>query len=273
MTMEHGRRTGWTGGQRPQHASTRGYFQTCPVATRILSPGSLSPSHVYNCPKISPSTPIEIAELSRQTRVFRNAATLRKQRAGTHSNRQKNQFWKSENLGTIWKKASASRKRFPRFLPGLPAVFLEGLPRAVSAKGSLCINTFLPGLPRAISAKGSVCGNTFLPGSVLRVEMAVTRSKQSTATFLSGSRIAFWRTFISTPTTQKLARVKLRKRCVTRGFNTVLTETALHSKTAVTHSKQSTGTFLTGARIASLAHSKSSNIDSKLSEGCAWLRL
>ena len=252
--MEHGRRTGWTGGQRPQHASTRGYFQTCPVATRILSPGSLSPSHVYNCPKISPSTPIEIAELSRQTRVFRNAATLRKQRAGTHSNRQKNQFWKSENLGTIWKKASASRKRFPRFLPGLPAVFLEGL-------------------PRAISAKGSVCGNTFLPGSVLRVEMAVTRSKQSTATFLSGSRIAFWRTFISTPTTQKLARVKLRKRCVTRGFNTVLTETALHSKTAVTHSKQSTGTFLTGARIASLAHSKSSNIDSKLSEGCAWLRL
>jgi hypothetical protein len=108
---------------------------------------------------------------------------------------------------------SALSDDFLAFLPGLPAVFLEGLPRAISAKGSVCLNTFLPGLPRAISAKGSVCANTFLPGSVLQVEIAVTHSKQTTATFLPGSR------------------------------------------------------------FASLAHSKSSNIDSKLSEERAWLRL
>jgi hypothetical protein len=76
----------------------------------------------------------------------------------------------------------------------LPAVFLEGLPRAVFAKGSVCINTFLP-------------------GSAQQVEFAVTHSKQTTATFLPGSR------------------------------------------------------------FASLAHTNSSNIDTKLSEGCAWLRL
>jgi hypothetical protein len=115
--------------------------------------------------------------------------------------------------------------------------------------------------------------SAFLPGSAQQVEFAVTHSKQSTAAFLPGSRIAFWRTITSTQTTQKLGRMKLRKRCVTRGLNTFLTETALHSKTAVTHSKQSAGTFLTGARTASLADIKSSNIDGKLSEERAWLRL
>ena len=156
---------------------------------------------------------MKTAELNRQTRVFRNGVTHTKQRTATCSNRQKSQIWKSENLGTIWTKASASRKRFPRFLPGLPAVFLEGLPRAVFAKGSTCIAAFQTGLPRAVLAKGSVCATTFLPGFAQQVEIAVTHSKQSTATFLPGSR------------------------------------------------------------FASRAHSKSSNIGSKLSEERAWLRL
>jgi hypothetical protein len=42
---------------------------------------------------------------------------------------------------------------------------------------------------------------------------------------------------------------------------------------AVTHSKQSTAPVLPGSRIASLAHGESSNVDSKLSEERAWLRL
>jgi hypothetical protein len=188
--MEHGRRTGWTGRPRPQHVSAHGSSRTWQVTGLSVLPAS----HVHTVPTIPGLRPLKTAELNRQTRVFRNAVTHTKQRTATCSNRQKSQIWKSENLGTIWKKASASRKRFPRFLPGLPAVFLEGLPRAISAKGSVCINTFLP-------------------GSVLRVEIAVTHSKQTTATFLPGSR------------------------------------------------------------FASLAHTNSSNIDTKLLEGCAWLRL
>jgi hypothetical protein len=188
--MEHGRRTGWTGRPRPQHVSAQGSSRTWQVTGLSVLPAS----HVHAEPRISASGPIKTAELNRQTRVFRNAVTRRKQRTATCSNRQKSQIWKSENLGTIWTKASASRKRFPRFLPGLPAVFVGGLPRAVFAKGSVCINTFLP-------------------GSAQYVEIAVTHSKQTTATFLPGSRFASW------------------------------------------------------------APGKSSNIGSKLSEGCAWLRL
>jgi hypothetical protein len=184
--MEHGRRTIWNGGPRTQRVSVRGCFRTSAVITGILSPDSLSASHVHTCPKISPSAPIKTAELNRQTRVFRNAVTHTKQRMATCSNRQKNQIWKSENLGTISTKASAFRDAFLAFLPGLP---------------------------RAVFAKVSVCINTFLPGSAQQVEMAVTHSKQSTAAFLPGSR------------------------------------------------------------IASGALTKSSNIDNKLSEGRAWLRL
>jgi hypothetical protein len=51
------------------------------------------------------------------------------------------------------------------------------------------ILTFLTGLPRAFFANGSVCAARFLPGSGLRVEFAVTHSKQTTAPFLTGSRI------------------------------------------------------------------------------------
>jgi hypothetical protein len=225
--MAGGRRAGWTGGPRPLLACARSASLVLPAAFTGLPTALLPASRLPSSLRISPSTPIKAAELNRQTRVFGNAVTRRKQRAGARSNRQKNQIWASDNLGTVSTTASAFR------------------------------NAFL----------------AFLPGSTQQVEFAVTRSKQSTATFLPGSRIALWRTIISTPTTQKLARVNLRKRCVTHTLNTFLTETALHSEIAVTHSKHSTGTFLTGARIASLAHSKSSNIDSKLSEGRAWLRL
>jgi hypothetical protein len=51
------------------------------------------------------------------------------------------------------------------------------------------ILTFLTGLPRAFFAKGSVCTSTFLTGSASQTEFAVTHSKQTTASFLTGSRI------------------------------------------------------------------------------------
>jgi hypothetical protein len=192
--MEHGRRTGWTGRPRPQHVSVHGSSRTWQVTALSVLPASSPALRIHTGPKISASGPTKTAELNRQTRVFRNAVTRRKQRIATRSNRQSIRFWKTEDLCSTSLSASALSDDFPAFLPGLPAVFLEGLPRAVFAKGSVCINTFLP-------------------GSAQQVEFAVTHSKQTTATFLPGSR------------------------------------------------------------FASLAHSKSSNIDTKFSEGCAWLRL
>jgi hypothetical protein len=192
--MEHGRRTGWTGRPRPQHVSVHGSSRTWQVTALSVLPASSPALRIHTGPKISASGPTKTAELNRQTRVFRNAVTRRKQRIATRSNRQSIRFWKTEDLCSTSLSASALSDDFPAFLPGLPAVFLEGLPRAVFAKGSVCINTFLP-------------------GSAQQVEIAVTHSKQTTATFLPGSR------------------------------------------------------------FASLAHTNSSNIDTKLSEGCAWLRL
>jgi hypothetical protein len=192
--MEHGLRTGWTGRPRPQHVSVHGSSRTWQVTALSVLPASSPALRIHTGPKISASGPTKTAELNRQTRVFRNAVTRRKQRIATRSNRQSIRFWKTEDLCSTSLSASALSDDFPAFLPGLPAVFLEGLPRAVFAKGSVCINTFLP-------------------GSAQQVEFAVTHSKQTTATFLPGSR------------------------------------------------------------FASLAHTNSSNIDTKLSEGCAWLRL
>jgi hypothetical protein len=184
--MEHGRRTSWTGGPRPQHVPARGGFRTSRVDTLIVSPPPTSACYLHSTPKISSQMPLENAELNRQIPVFRNAVTHRKQRVGTRSNRQRNQIWKPDNLGTT----SVTVRTFR-------GAFLA----------------FSTGLPRAAFAKGSVCISTFLTGSALQTEFAVT------------------------------------------------------------HSKQSTGTFLTGSRIASKAPGKSSNIDTKLSEERAWLRL
>jgi hypothetical protein len=188
--MECGRRTGWTGGPRPQHTSVRAASQALPVTSTELPSALLPASRLPNSLKISPS-------------------------------------------------------------------FLA----------------FLNGLPRAVSAKGSVCINTFLTETALHSEIAVTRSKQSTGTFLTGARSALRGTTISTPATQKLARVKLRNRYYIHGSDTFLPGSAQQVEFAVTHSKQSTAPFLPGSRIASLAHIKSSNSDSKLSEERAWLRL
>src|ERR1700689_3214756 len=110
------------------------------------------------------------AKLNRQTPEVERLATRRKQTPAICSNRQKINFCLDENLS-------------------LPASCLEGAIGAPSKR----LNAFLPGLPRA----------TFAKGSGLRVEMAVTHSKQSIgaflpglprATFAKGSRFAHTRT-------------------------------------------------------------------------------
>jgi hypothetical protein len=57
--------------------------------------------------------------------------------------------------------------------------------------------TFLTGLPRAFFAKGLVCATRFLTGSAPRTEFAVTHSKQTMGTFLTGSRIVTKRSLCS----------------------------------------------------------------------------
>jgi hypothetical protein len=184
--------------------------------------------------------PIENAELNRQIGLFRNAVTHRKQRVATRSNRQKNQIRKSDNLDTIPTTASAFR------------------------------DTFL----------------AFLTGSALQTEFAVTRSKQKTGTFLTGSRIA--RQVITSETVNaeacppwracagKAAQSVGRQRQFLYNLSenaTLLPGSAQYVEMAVTTSKQSTATFLPGSRIASWAYTNSSNMDTKLSEERAWLRL
>jgi hypothetical protein len=106
-------------------------------------------------------------KLNRQTPELECLVTCRKQTTAIRSNRQKIQFCKSKNSIT----AEASATNLSAFLTGLPAAFLEGLPRASFAKGSVCVSTFLTGFTS-------------------QTEFAVTHSKQKTATFLTGSRFA-----------------------------------------------------------------------------------
>jgi hypothetical protein len=159
-------------------------------------------------------------------------------------------------------------------------------PHAHSTSSTLIECTFRPGFL------------TFLTGSAPQTEFAVTHSKQSIERFLTGARTAIRVFKIRQLRAQKftrrggLAPINLRSRARLANFCTFLTETALQTEFAVTHSKQSTDAFLTETRIgysrpftlspceggrfsgiASLAHSKSSNPHTKLLEGRAWLRL
>jgi hypothetical protein len=114
-------------------------------------------------------------------------------------------------------------------------------------------------IPSSTTLTGSAVRDgflAFLTGSAPQTELAVTHSKQTTGKFLTGARTAFRRNTISTPQTQKLARVKQptrrggRNRCLSHGFHTFLTETASQTEMAVTYRKQTTAHSLTETRIA-----------------------
>jgi hypothetical protein len=118
--------------------------------------------------------------------------------------------------------------------------------------------------------------NSVLPGSAQNVECDVTHSKQTIGEFLPGSRIGQCRaqTSIAKPLSNRdreLLESSLthRKQTVASRSNrelstnpcrlisrvvipipTFLTETASQTEFTVTHSKQSVGEILTGARIA-----------------------
>jgi hypothetical protein len=184
---------------------------------------------------------------------------------------------------------------------------ISRFPAAEMPSASSIAPAFLPGLPRARFAKGSVCPSAFLPGSAQYVECDVTLSKQTTAPFLPGSRIASHGSRQGTAFYPELRRAAVpslvchdeeksfrpgrhgfrvnpdgihpEQICEGRNFTCALacpgefpaglpralfakgsfrstrflTETASHSETAVTHSKQTIATFLTGARTAQLA--------------------
>jgi hypothetical protein len=128
---------------------------------------------------------------------------------------------------------------------------------------------FLPGLPRAFFAKGSICSSAFLPGSAQQVKCDVTRSKQTTGPFLPGattaprwlrqgtalavpslvSSIEFHCSFRAGSPARAFA-CTLDPAPATVYFSPFLTGSASQTEMAVTHSKQTTETFLTGSRIA-----------------------
>jgi hypothetical protein len=158
-------------------------------------------------------------------------------------------MWSTEKFGAV------SGRRQGAALG--PPIFLSPTPRFGSGTRLMLI-----GFCRLLSP--------FLPGSASQVEMAVTHSKQRRGPFLPGSRIAckasskmsqFSLPQLSTGRLATCHSPALTKEgplaCPDeRRATEFLTETAPHSKTTVTNSKQTTETFLTGARIA---HTPSSN--------------
>jgi hypothetical protein len=143
--------------------------------------------------------------------------------------------------------------------------------RGLSASATLA---FLNGFEQD-SASIHRCFLAFLPGSGLRVECDVTYSKQTTAPFLPGARTARSHARSSVATALSNRELELlephlihRKQTIAPRSNrelstnrcrvnsravipvpTFLTETRSHSEFIVTHSKQTTAPFLTGARI------------------------
>jgi hypothetical protein len=144
-------------------------------------------------------------------------------------------MWSTEKFGAVSGQLQGPALR--------PPVFLSPTPRSGSG-----IRLMLSGFCRLLPP--------FLPGSASQVEMAVTQSKQRKGPFLPGSRIAcqpsskLSQFSLSRPSSRRLAA---QHSSLATAF---LTETAPHSKTTVTNSKQRTAQILTGARIA---HKRSSN--------------
>ncbi len=151
-----------------------------------------------------------------------------------------------------------------------------GGPRPQQASASAFRGSLKAAVDRRSSPHRSACSAeflAFLPGTAQQVEFDATHSKQSIGAFLPGATMGCQCIEPRRPATPKLARVKQRNRYFIHEFRAFLTETDSQTELLVTRSKQSTDAFLTETRIASLAHGKSSNTNSKLSEGCAWLRL
>jgi hypothetical protein len=153
-----------------------------------------------------------------------------------------------------------------------------GRPRhqCASAHGASRISRSTTRTVSPTSSSASLAGYSDIPSSTqvgaaelnrqTRVfRSAVTHTKQRTANCSNRQKIRFCET-------NNLQTGALTRSAFREGFLTFLTGSAPQTEFDVTHSKQTTGTFLTGTGIAPLAHNKSSNGDSKLSEGRAWLR-
>jgi hypothetical protein len=133
----------------------------------------------------------------------------------------------------------------PRSLPCFAPVFRETdavelyLSRC-SIGASLCPCTLLlPGTSATIKPQISIFSSAVLPGTSQYVECDVTHSKQTTAPFLPGTRIARQPLQPSPKITQSALR-----------NSAFLTGSDLQTEIDVTSSKQTTEKFLTGARTA-----------------------
>ncbi len=114
---------------------------------------------------------------------------------------------------------------------------LGGIEGSAFAKGTF---------PATTKPSISCLAAAFLSGTARYIEMAVTRSKQTIATSLPGARTACQPACQDRFSRAAQSAFREGSLCSTA----FLTGSASHSKTAVTRSKQTTGTFLTGSRIA-----------------------
>ena len=118
--------------------------------------------------------------------------------------------------------------------------------RALTREGSVC----LTGLPSASFVRRSICNNAFLTETALLTEIAVTYRKQTTARFLTETRID-----------HPEARVRLVRTNIAPCQNAFLTGSAPQTECDVSCSKQTTENFLTGART----HIRETRICAKMS--------
>ena len=142
-------------------------------------------------------------------------------------------------------RAVERRKASPPVRPAIP--LLTGSPEALfstSRSGARSSTS-----TRAVNPEGihpeTHCRRAFLPGSAQNVECDVTSTKQTVGEFLPGAR-----------TPQFGSRMLSRgAQCRVLGEHSsaFLTGTALQTEIAVTRSKQTTASFLTGAKIDTLA--------------------
>src|SRR5271154_6714140 len=166
---------------------------------------------------------------------------------------------------------------------------IPSVQRSLSAPATLPILSGFEQLPTNIHR----CLLAFLPGSGLRVECDVTYSKQTTAPFLPGSRIARCHARSSIANALSNRELQLLELTLTHRKQTIaprpnrelstnrcranshsvmpiltfLTGSGSQTEFVVTHSKQTTATFLPGSRIVSRRFATSAGLFQEAGEG------
>jgi hypothetical protein len=246
--MESGRRTNWAGRPRPQHVSACEFSQTSRVTTLIVLPASMSASHLPISSKTPSSAPLTRSDVrdglprvrpgrtkgSPCTSPFLTGSAPQTEFPVTHS---------KQTTDEILTGARTHIKTFE---------ILQISAQNNAAKSVVIPLTLTKEGSEAVSA-GPPKSQTGLPG-----RRQVEPGRSNSRAWGRGREAAG----ILGPPKSTASRAWGRGR-EAAGISPFLTETAQHSEIVVTHSKQTTGEFLTETRIACRHHLNSAPRRSK----------